>query len=155
MRERSRIDGHDTVPVPVNRRPVGVVFQSYALFPHLTVARNVAYGLRMRGMKARNIGPRVAAALAAVSLTGFENRYPAQLSEQPLRIINTPWAVVIGMVQVHLPVMILPLIAVMSRHDRKLDEASAPVRRWSSPSATPPSWCRSFWAAATTLTPPP
>jgi ABC-type spermidine/putrescine transport system permease subunit I len=49
----------------------------------------------------------------------------AGLIEQPLRIINTPWAVVIGMVQVHLPVMILPLIAVMSRHDRKLDEASA------------------------------
>lgn len=43
----------------------------------------------------------------------------------PLRIINTQWAVVIGMVQVHLPVMILPLIAVMSRHDRRLDEASA------------------------------
>jgi ABC-type Fe3+/spermidine/putrescine transport system ATPase subunit len=75
-----RIDGHDTVPVPVNRRPVGVVFQSYALFPHLSVARNVAYGLRMRGMKARDIGPHVAAALATVSLTGFENRYPAQLS---------------------------------------------------------------------------
>ena len=43
----------------------------------------------------------------------------------PLRIINTPWAVVIGMVQIHLPIMILPLIAVMSRHDRRLDEASA------------------------------
>lgn len=43
----------------------------------------------------------------------------------PLRIINTQWAVIIGMVQVHLPIMILPLIAVMSRHDRRLDEASA------------------------------
>lgn len=47
------------------------------------------------------------------------------LIERPLRIINTPIAVLIGMVQIHLPVMILPLIAVMSRHDRRLDEASA------------------------------
>lgn len=47
------------------------------------------------------------------------------LIERPLRIINTHWAVLIGMVQIHLPVMILPLIAVMSRHDRRLDEASA------------------------------
>jgi putative spermidine/putrescine transport system permease protein len=47
------------------------------------------------------------------------------LISQPLRIINTPWAVVIGMVQIHLPIMILPLIAVMSRHDPRLDEASA------------------------------
>jgi putative spermidine/putrescine transport system permease protein len=47
------------------------------------------------------------------------------LIDQPLRIINTPLAVLIGMVQIHLPVMILPLIAVMSRHDRRLDEASA------------------------------
>jgi len=47
------------------------------------------------------------------------------LISQPLRIINTPWAVIIGMVQIHLPIMILPLIAVMSRHDRRLDEASA------------------------------
>ena len=47
------------------------------------------------------------------------------LISTPLRIINTQWAVVIGMVQIHLPLMILPLIAVMSRHDRRLDEASA------------------------------
>ncbi len=47
------------------------------------------------------------------------------LIERPLRIINTHWAVLIGMAQIHLPVMILPLIAVMSRHDRRLDEASA------------------------------
>lgn len=47
------------------------------------------------------------------------------LIERPLRIINTHWAVLIGMVQIHLPVMILPLIAVMSRHDRRRDEASA------------------------------
>lgn len=47
------------------------------------------------------------------------------LIDQPLRIVNTHWAVLIGMVQIHLPVMILPLIAVMSRHDRSLEEASA------------------------------
>jgi ABC-type spermidine/putrescine transport system permease subunit I len=47
------------------------------------------------------------------------------LIERPLRIINTHWAVLVGMAQIHLPVMILPLIAVMSRHDRQLDEASA------------------------------
>jgi ABC-type Fe3+/spermidine/putrescine transport system ATPase subunit len=74
------IDGRDTVPVPVNRRPVGVVFQSYALFPHLTVAGNVGYGLRMRRTPAGEIQRRVAAALATVSLTGFEGRYPSQLS---------------------------------------------------------------------------
>jgi ABC-type spermidine/putrescine transport system permease subunit I len=45
--------------------------------------------------------------------------------DRPLRIVNTHWAVLAGMVQIHLPVMILPLIAVMSRHDRRLDEASA------------------------------
>ncbi|ATX67534.1 putative spermidine/putrescine transport system ATP-binding protein [Roseinatronobacter bogoriensis subsp. barguzinensis] len=74
------IDGHNTVPVPVNRRPVGVVFQSYALFPHLTVEGNVAYGLRMRGVPRSEISRRVADALESVSLRGFENRYPSQLS---------------------------------------------------------------------------
>jgi ABC-type spermidine/putrescine transport system permease subunit I len=47
------------------------------------------------------------------------------LIDRPIRIMNTHWAVLIGMVQIHLPVMILPLIAVMSRHDPRLDEASA------------------------------
>ena len=74
------IDSADLGPVPVNRRPVGVVFQSYALFPHLTVARNVAYGLRIRGTGAEEMQERVRAALATVSLQGFEDRYPSQLS---------------------------------------------------------------------------
>ncbi len=74
------IDGADTLPVPVNRRPVGVVFQSYALFPHLTVAGNVGYGLRMRGVAKDEIARRVTVALASVSLSGFEDRYPSQLS---------------------------------------------------------------------------
>lgn len=74
------IDGQDIARVPVNRRPVGVVFQSYALFPHLTVARNVGYALRMRGVDRAEAAKRIATALETVSLTGFENRYPAQLS---------------------------------------------------------------------------
>jgi ABC-type Fe3+/spermidine/putrescine transport system ATPase subunit len=77
---RILIDGADTVDVPVNRRPVGVVFQSYALFPHLTVAGNVGYGLRMRGTAKAEIARRVDAALDSVSLSGFQQRYPSQLS---------------------------------------------------------------------------
>lgn len=74
------IDDGDVVRAPVNRRPVGVVFQSYALFPHLTVAQNVGYGLKVRKMKREEIGRRVAAALQTVSLSGLEERYAAQLS---------------------------------------------------------------------------
>ncbi|WP_417480601.1 ABC transporter ATP-binding protein [Maricaulis maris] len=77
---RIRIDGADTAKVPVNRRPVGVVFQSYALFPHMTVAQNVAYGLKMNGVAKTEIASRIAEALRIVSLTGFEGRYPGQLS---------------------------------------------------------------------------
>ena len=75
-----RIDGVDMAQAPVNRRPVGVVFQSYALFPHLTVAENVGYGLRMRRVPRREIAERVKAALSTVSLDEFGDRYPSQLS---------------------------------------------------------------------------
>jgi ABC-type Fe3+/spermidine/putrescine transport system ATPase subunit len=74
------VDGHDLLPVPVNRRPVGVVFQSYALFPHMNVAANVGYGLRMRGIGRTEIARRVDAALETVSLGAFRERWPAQLS---------------------------------------------------------------------------
>ncbi|WP_299671488.1 ABC transporter ATP-binding protein [uncultured Roseobacter sp.] len=75
-----RIDGQDMGPIPVNRRPVGVVFQSYALFPHMTVARNVAYALKMQGIRGAEADRRVAGALATVSLQDFGDRYPSQLS---------------------------------------------------------------------------
>lgn len=75
-----RIDDQDMRRVPVNRRPVGVVFQSYALFPHLTVARNVGYALRMQRTARADAEKRVAAALETVSLSDFGGRYPAQLS---------------------------------------------------------------------------
>jgi putative spermidine/putrescine transport system ATP-binding protein len=74
------VGGRDLTHVPVHRRDMGMVFQSYALFPHRTVAENVAFGLRMRGLGRAEIAERVRAALAQVKLTGYEDRRPAQLS---------------------------------------------------------------------------
>ena len=75
-----RVGGRDLTHVPVHRRDMGLVFQSYALLPHRTVAENVAFGLRMRRVPKPEIAARVAAALAQVKLTGLEERRPAQLS---------------------------------------------------------------------------
>jgi spermidine/putrescine transport system ATP-binding protein len=80
---RVRIGGRDMTSVPAHRRPVNLVFQHYALFPHLTVAENVAFGLRYReGPRPRRAeaAGRVAAALALVRLSGLDRRYPHQLS---------------------------------------------------------------------------
>ena len=74
------IDGQEMSRVPPNRRPVNMVFQSYAVFPHMTVAENVAYGLRVAGVSRAEIGPRVREALAMVRLTGLEGRMPDQMS---------------------------------------------------------------------------
>jgi len=70
----------DITRVPPYRRNIGMVHQSYALFPHMTVQRNVAFPLRMRGVARPEIAQRVAHALALVQLTGYETRLPAQLS---------------------------------------------------------------------------
>jgi ABC-type Fe3+/spermidine/putrescine transport system ATPase subunit len=77
---RVHVGGQDITDVPVHRRDMGMVFQSYALFPHRTVAENVAFGLRMREVPKPEIQRRVAAALAQVALTGLEERKPGQLS---------------------------------------------------------------------------
>jgi putative spermidine/putrescine transport system ATP-binding protein len=71
---------HDITYVPVHQRDMSMVFQSYALFPHRTVAENVAFGLRMRRMGRQEIARRVREALQLVALTGLEGRRPAQLS---------------------------------------------------------------------------
>lgn len=75
-----QIAGRSMVGVPPHRRPVNLVFQSYALFPHLTVAENVGFPLKMQGLPAAEAGDRVAEALAMVQLQGLEARLPAQLS---------------------------------------------------------------------------
>jgi ABC-type Fe3+/spermidine/putrescine transport system ATPase subunit len=74
------IGGRDVTWVPANRRQVGMVFQHYALFPHMTVFGNVAYGLRVRRARREEIGRRVRAALALVELDPLAERWPGQLS---------------------------------------------------------------------------
>ncbi len=74
------IDRENMAQMPPNRRPVNMVFQSYAVFPHMSVADNVAYGLRVTGTPGAEIGPRVRDALAMVRLSGLDERSPDQLS---------------------------------------------------------------------------
>lgn len=68
------------IVVPTVDRHIGMVFQSYALWPHLTVTQNIAFGLKARKWKKSSIAERVREVLALVELPGFEDRYPAQLS---------------------------------------------------------------------------
>jgi putative spermidine/putrescine transport system ATP-binding protein len=75
-----RVDGADITYVPAHKRDMAMVFQNYALFPHRTVAENVAFGLRMRKIDKVTIAKKVKAALAMVELSGMEDRRPAQLS---------------------------------------------------------------------------
>ncbi|MCI1011511.1 ABC transporter ATP-binding protein [Pseudomonas oryzihabitans] len=72
--------GQDITPLPPQRRGIAMVFQSYALFPNMTVAQNVAFGLRMQRLARDEIEQRVREALTLVELQGFTERYPHQLS---------------------------------------------------------------------------
>lgn len=74
------IGGERMERIPPNRRPVNMVFQSYAVFPHMTVAGNVAYGLKMERRPSGEIAREVEGALKMVRLEGFEHRKPDQLS---------------------------------------------------------------------------
>ncbi len=77
---RISVDGRDLTDVPPHRRDMGLVFQSYALFPHMDIAANVAFGLEMRKVAKADAAARVAEAIAMVRLTGRERHRPAQLS---------------------------------------------------------------------------
>ena len=77
---RVLLDGKDISAVPPYRRPVNMMFQSYALFPHLTVAGNIAFGLKREGLPRAEIEARVAEMLALARLTGLGERKPDQLS---------------------------------------------------------------------------
>jgi len=74
------VQGDDMVRVPPFRRPINTVFQSYALFDHMTVKDNIAFGLKIRRMAGAKVRERVGEALCLVKMEAFANRYPAQLS---------------------------------------------------------------------------
>ncbi|WP_433509471.1 ABC transporter ATP-binding protein [Nonomuraea sp. CA-143628] len=74
------VDGRDITGTPPHRRSMGMVFQSYALFPHMTIADNVAFGLRMRKVAAAERGRRAAEVIEMVGLGGMAGRHPRQLS---------------------------------------------------------------------------
>jgi putative spermidine/putrescine transport system ATP-binding protein len=76
---RISLDGADITRVAANRRSVGLVFQSYALFPHLSVFENVAFGLRLKGLSGAELESRVGTGLKSVGLTSFADRKPAEL----------------------------------------------------------------------------
>ncbi len=74
------VGGHQIESIPPEKRNVGMVFQNYALFPHLSVAGNVAFGLSVKHVEKTEIQERVQEALSLVQLTGLEDRFPRQLS---------------------------------------------------------------------------
>lgn len=77
---RILLDGRDITNEPPQKRGIGVVFQSYALFPHLSVFRNVAFPLEARGMRGEDVARRVRDALDLVRLVEFSERYPSEIS---------------------------------------------------------------------------
>ncbi|MDM9626124.1 ABC transporter ATP-binding protein [Rhizobium sp. S152] len=77
---RITLDGNDITRVSANKRNVGLVFQSYALFPHLTVYENVAFGLRLKGVSGQDLDSKVSAGIKSVGLASFAARKPGELS---------------------------------------------------------------------------
>jgi putative spermidine/putrescine transport system ATP-binding protein len=93
---RVSIDGRDVTNLPPHRRNTGMVFQSYALFPHRTVAGNVAFGLQMRRLSRAERERRTREALRLVQLEELADRYPAQLSGGQRQRVALARAVVIN-----------------------------------------------------------
>jgi spermidine/putrescine ABC transporter ATP-binding subunit len=77
---RILIDGRDVSSLPPHQRNIGMVFQDYALFPHMTVANNIAFGLHERGQSGASVARRTGELLDLVKLPGMEQRYPGELS---------------------------------------------------------------------------
>jgi len=89
-------DGADVSRMPPQERNASMVFQSYALWPHMTVAQNVAYGLENRGVGGADLKKKVGRALELVRLGGFDNRFPSQLSGGQQQRVALARALVVG-----------------------------------------------------------
>lgn len=89
------VDGKPVHLLPPNKREMGMVFQNYALFPHMTVFDNVAYGLKLRKVPKSEIKMRVLEALEMVRLSGYEKRYPKELSGGQQQRVSLARALVI------------------------------------------------------------
>lgn len=91
-----RIGGRSIRSVPPNRRNIGMVYQDYALFPHMTVAENIAFGMKMRGVAIAQIRARVAEVIDQLKLTGMSERFPRQLSGGQQQRVALARAIVIN-----------------------------------------------------------
>ena len=107
--------GRNVSDLPPHKRNIGITFQDYALFPHMTVERNVAFGLRMRRLPKETTREKVATVLSMVRLSGLEDRYPSQLSGGQQQRVALARAIVIE------PVLLL-LDEPLSNLDAKLRE---------------------------------
>ncbi|WP_343654068.1 ABC transporter ATP-binding protein [Paraburkholderia caribensis] len=114
-RGRIMLDGRDITHMKPNRRGLGIVFQSYALFPHMSVAQNVSFGLEMRGVDKTERADRVREALALVRLDALAHRFPRELSGGQRQRVAIARAIVIAP-----PVLLLD--EPMSNLDAKLRE---------------------------------
>src|SRR6202795_2679845 len=90
------VEGKPLSRVPPHRRHIGMVFQNYALFPHMTIAENIGFPLSVRGVSAADIAKRVERALDMVQLGGFGKRRPGQLSGGQQQRIAVARATVFG-----------------------------------------------------------
>jgi spermidine/putrescine transport system ATP-binding protein len=93
---RILLDGRDMAQTPPHKRPVNTVFQSYALFPHLNVADNVAFGLRFKGVSKEGARKQVGTVLKLVRLVGFEERRTTQLSGGQQQRVALARALILG-----------------------------------------------------------
>ncbi|ACC75658.1 ABC transporter ATP-binding protein [Paraburkholderia phymatum] len=114
-RGRITLDGRDITHMKPNRRGLGIVFQSYALFPHMSVAQNVSFGLEMRGVDKAERADRVREVLALVRLDALAHRFPRELSGGQRQRVAIARAIVIAP-----PVLLLD--EPMSNLDAKLRE---------------------------------